>query len=100
MTVKVLVLKSSEKLICDLEEVDDGNQYRMQYPRKVPSINYIQRTNTLNVSYESWCNLSYEEDILIPKDWVVCVLDPHPELVVNYEEAIASIEQDLAIKNS
>lgn len=91
METKILILKSNEKLICNLEETDD--EYIMNYPRKVSSINIIKKTNTLSVSYDTWCNLSYQEHINISKDWVVCVLDPHPDLVANYEEAIFSNDE-------
>lgn len=92
MSIKVVILKSKETLICDLKETD--NEYIMNYPRKVASIDYIEKTKTLSVSYEVWCNLSYDEHITIPKDWIVSILNPHPEIIVNYTEAILSFDEE------
>lgn len=88
MAIKIVILKSKETLICSLKELDD--EYVLNYPRKVPSINYIEKTKTLSVSYESWCNMSGDESITIKKDWVVSVLNPFPEIITNYTEAILS----------
>lgn len=88
MAIKIVILKSNETLICSLKELD--NEYIMNYPRKVPSINYIEKTKTLSVSYESWCNMSGDESVTIKKDWVVSVLNPFPEIIMNYTEAILS----------
>lgn len=88
MAIKIVILKSKETLICSLKELDD--EYVMNYPRKVPSINYIEKTKTLSVSYESWCNLSGDETVTIKKDWVVSVLNPFPEIITNYTQAILS----------
>lgn len=92
MSIKIVILKSKETLICDLKETDAG--YVMNYPRKVASINYNEKTNVLSVSYEFWCNLSYDEHINISKDWVVSVLNPHQEIIVNYTEAILSFDKE------
>lgn len=92
MTIKVVILKSKETLICDLKEND--NEYIMNYPRKVESINYNEKTKILSVSYESWCNLSYDEHISISKDWIVSILNPHHEIIVNYTDAILKFDQE------
>lgn len=99
MTVKLLLLKSGEDLICDLQEmaVGDENEKRVVgYFLKSPCVvklvdDFEENKQSLKISLYPWMPLSSDETIPIPSDWVVTIVEPINQLkemyikdVINY----------------
>ena len=104
MAIKLLLLKSGEDMIADVKEMTfgEGNDSRvigyslnrpcvikMRDPNVIPE---LQKGNTKKAGYEvslfPWIPLSAEEDIPIPCDWVVTMVEPIPKLTQMYIEDV------------
>lgn len=94
METKILVLRSSEKIICGFEERD--LKYYIQYPRVISSIDVDEKTKSLRVSYEVWCNSIVEDEVQIAADWVAVIAEPHFDIKHNYEQYILENIKDLS----
>lgn len=86
MTIKLLLLKSGETLISDVKEVLKEEKvcgYLLSNPQRVFYESPIlspdgekQNESTVNVSLTRWMLLSKDNQIVIPFDWVVTIVDP------------------------
>ena len=126
MTVKLLLLKSGEDIIADVQEMisgEDTDSRVIGYYLDKPCIVKIRDSQVLTeeteatqkssfqVSLFPWMPLSADNKIPIPADWVVTIVEPKDKLkqmyiedVVNYGESNdksdATAEQsDSDIKN-
>jgi hypothetical protein len=109
MTIKLLLLKSGEDMIANVSEMtigEDENRrvvgyylnrpcvIKMKNPDILPA---LQEGNTKKAGYEvslfPWIPLSAEENIPIPSDWVVTMVDPAFKLKEMYVEDIVKYER-------
>jgi len=104
MSVKILLLKSNETLICDVKEMvekDDplGKEkvwgYLLTNPFKVNVQQPVFLTeedskskNSLEVIFSPWILLTDDKKMPIPYDWVVTIVDPIKDIKQMYEEKV------------
>ena len=110
MTIKLLLLKSGEDMIADITEMSYGEEedrrivgYYLNKPCiiKMRDPNVIdgqregrQRKAGYEVSLFPWMPLSAEDNIPIPSDWVVTMVEPTIKLKEMYVEDIVSNGKD------
>ena len=106
MAIKLLLLKSGEDMIADVKEMTfgEGDKTRvvgyslnrpcvikMREPNVIPE---MEEGNIKKAGYEvslfPWIPLSAEEDVPIPCDWVVTMVEPTFKLKEMYTEDIVN----------
>tara|TARA_B100000287_G_scaffold2043_1_gene2033 strand:- start:463 stop:837 length:375 start_codon:yes stop_codon:yes gene_type:complete len=102
MTVKLLLLKSGEDVIADVSEmvIGDGDErrvigYRLERPCVIkmrnPNIQGESGTKQkagFEVSLFPWIPLTKEENIPIPADWLITLVEPVENLALMYNEDV------------
>ena len=105
MSIKLTLLKSGETLISDVKELvsedsETGNReavaYLLNKPHKVAVRTEVLLTEDViddskrevQVSLSPWILLSADEDVTIPVDWIVTVVEPVASVKQMYEEKI------------
>jgi hypothetical protein len=105
MSIKLLLLKSGEEVIADIKEMiiggeDESTNRVIGYYLKNPCAVKIKESNPLSdntevvgrlgyeVSLYKWIPLSADEQITIPTDWVVTMVNPVSKLENMYTEDI------------
>ena len=96
MSIKLALLKSGEEVIADIKEVrQEETDVLVSYLFKDPYCVKIKTTQVLvedesrpkhELAYYKWMSLSKDNDIIVNKDWVVCITDPLDSVKKNYEE--------------
>ena len=108
MTIKLLILKSGEEIISDINEMAVGEEddqkvigYFLRRPclvkMKNPGVIDKESNKTkagFEVSLIPWIALSKEEVIPIPSDWLVTMVTPVEQLEKMYIEDVLSYGQD------
>ena len=108
MTIKLLILKSGEEIISDINEMVVGEEddqkvigYFLRRPclvkMKNPGVIDQEKNKTkagFEVSLIPWIALSKEEVIPIPSDWLVTMVTPVEQLEQMYVEDVLSYGQD------
>ena len=110
MTVKLLLLKSGEDLIADVQEMvsgegDEGRVigYLLNKPCtvKMRDPNLLQEETTeeqkkasFQVSLYPWMPLSADKVIPVPADWVVTIVEPIAKLTEMYIEDVINYGKD------
>ena len=97
MSVQLVLLKSGEEVIADVKELRDTNDELVSYVFKDPYCIKIKKNQVLaegeseakhHLAYYKWMSLTKDDDIIVNKDWVVCITDPLDSVKQNYEERI------------
>ena len=104
MTIKLMLLKSGEDIVSDVAEMavgEDKDRRVLGYYLNKPCVIKMRDPNTLEdmsegrgrkagfeVSLFPWMPLSAEENIPIPADWVVTMVEPTAKLTEMYVEDI------------
>lgn len=98
MSVKNVVLKTGDQLICDIKEGFVGEQlvcYQLSTPCSIvvnESVNYETNedgtTDRLRVALFPWPQLSAETEIKIAIDMVVTIVEPTQDLKTLYTEKV------------
>ena len=95
MSIQLVLLKSGEEVIADVKELRDTNDELVSYVFKDPYCIKIKKSQVLaegenqakhHIAYYKWMSLTKESDIIVNKDWVVCITDPLNSVKQNYEE--------------
>ena len=82
MSIQLALLKSGEDVIADIKEYRDADDKLVSYLFKDPYIIKIKTSQLLveedstpkhEVIYYKWISLSKDSDIIVNKDWVVCI---------------------------
>jgi len=109
MTIKLLLLKSGEDIISDIQEMVAGeNEERrvIGYLLSKPCIIKIRDSQVLTeetevtqksafqVSLYPWMPLSADKIIPVPADWVVTIVEPKDKLKEMYVEDVLSHGQE------
>lgn len=94
MSVQLALLKSGEEVIADIKEFRDSKDDLVSYLFKDPHCIKINTEQLLiesesapkhEVVFYKWMSLSKDTDIIVNKDWVVCITDPLDAIAVSYE---------------
>ena len=94
MTVKLVLLKSGETIISDAKEVHQDeklygylftNPQRVFYESPVLVPEEVMHSSVVNVSLTKWILLSKSNQMIVPFDWVVTMVDPIESLEKMYE---------------
>ena len=98
MSTKLALLKSGEDVIADIKEIrQETTDELISYLFKNPYCVKIKKTEVLvenelkpkpkhELAYYKWMSLSKDDDIIVNKDWVVCITNPLDSVKKNYEE--------------
>ena len=98
MSTKLALLKSGEDVIADIKEIrQETTDELISYLFKDPYCVKIKKSEVLvenelkpkpkhELAYYKWMSLSKDDDIIVNKDWVVCITDPLDSVKKNYEE--------------
>ena len=98
MSIQLALLKSGEEVIADIKEIrQEDTDVLVSYLFKNPYCVKIKTTQVLvedesrpkhQLAYYKWMSLSNDSDIIVNKDWVVCITDPLDTVKKNYEERV------------
>ena len=110
MTIKLLLLKSGEDLIADVQEMvaGEGDERRvigyllnkpcivkMRNPNVLPEQNVEEQKKTaFEVALYPWMPLSADKVIPVPADWVVTIVEPVAKLNEMYTEDVINYGKD------
>ena len=96
MSIKLALLKSGEEVIADISEFrQEETDILVSYLFKKPYCIKIKTSNVLvedkskekhELAYYKWMTLSKDDDIIVNKDWVVCITEPLDSIKKNYED--------------
>ena len=99
MSIKLVVLKSGEQVIADTKELVKEDVIRgilLNKPCKVRAARPVLLTEEENseddgnveITFSPFVLLSDDEDIIIPPDWIVTIVNPIESVVNLYQEKI------------
>ena len=97
MSIKLALRKSGEQVIADAKELVSEEKvrgYLFTRPHKVVSTQPLllteeqQDDNSLEVTLSPWIILSADNEVGVPTDWVVTVVEPLESVVKMYEEKV------------
>ncbi len=100
MSIKLALLKSGELLICDAKELVSDEKivsYLFTKPHRVKTNTPVVLSEDLEVDVSSktveitlspWILLTSEENIPVPTDWVVTMVEPVQDLKKMYEDKV------------
>ena len=97
MSVQLVLLKSGEEVIADVKELRDDSDDLLSYVFKNPYTIKIKTAQVLmegkgspkhEAIYYRWMSLSKDTDIIVNKDWIVCITDPIDTIKTSYEERL------------
>jgi len=111
MTVKLLLLKSGEDLIADVQEMifgEDEEKRVVGYYLTRPCVVKMRSPNLLTeengdqgpqkmgyqVTLHPWMPLTIDEKIPVPSDWVVTMVNPTEKLKQMYIEDVVNYGKD------
>ena len=96
MSIQLALLKSGEEVIADIKEIrQEETDVLVSYLFKDPYCVKIKTTQVLvedesrpkhELAYYKWMSLSKDNDIIVNKDWVVCITEPLDSIKQNYED--------------
>ena len=91
MTIKVLVLKSGEDVIADVQEMMSSENQVMGYFLNKPCVVKLQakETNTdVSVRMHPWMPIARETMIPVSADWVVTMVTPVEKILEMYQKQV------------
>jgi len=98
MSTQLALLKSGEEVIADIKEIrQEETDELVSYLFKKPYCVKIKTSQVLveqetrpkhELAYYKWMSLSKDDDIIVNKDWVVCISEPLDTVKKNYEEKV------------
>ena len=91
MTIKVLVLKSGEDVIADVQEMMSSENQVMGYFLNKPCVVKIQTkgdSQDVSVRMHTWVPFAREKMIPLSTDWVVTMVTPVESIQEMYEKQV------------
>ena len=97
MSIQLALLKSGEEVIADIAEFRNSEDELVSYLFKKPYCVKIKTSQVLveqetrpkhELAYYKWMSLSKDDDIIVNRDWVVCISEPLDTVKKNYEEKV------------
>ena len=96
MSIKLALLKSGEEVIADISEFRQKETdilisylFKKPYCIKIKTSEVLVEDNSKEkheLAYYKWMTLSKDDDIIVNKDWVVCIAEPLDSIKKNYED--------------
>lgn len=100
MSISVVILKSGDQILCDLQEVFDGDSenrkgicllMRHPYLLNIVEVPLQEKVGTdLQVKFTRWCPYSVDTQFKLPYDSVLSVGTPDASLAEAYEQKIVA----------
>ena len=103
MSIQLALLKSGEEVIADIKEYRDKSDNLVSYLFRDPFAIKVKTSQLLveeegtpkhEVIYYKWMSLSKDTDIIVNKDWVVCITDPLDSITKSYTERMNGRRSD------
>ena len=104
MSIQLALLKSGEEVIADIKELrsSEGDElvsyvFKDPYSIKIKTSQVLIEANDApkhDVVYYKWMSLSKDSDIIVNKDWVVCITDPLDSITKSYTERMNGRRSD------
>ena len=103
MAIKLLLLKSGEDIIADVQEMVVGEEETKRvvgYYLNRPSVVKLFKnqeddvTKGMQISMYAWMPLAKDQTIPVIADWVVTMVDPVDNLINLYKEEIVNYGND------
>ena len=97
MSIKLALLKSVEEVIADIAEFRNSEDELVSYLFKKPYCVKIKTSQVLvenesrpkhQLAYYKWMSLSKDDDIIVNRDWGVCISEPLDSVKKTYEEKV------------
>ena len=97
MSIKLALLKSGEEVIADIAEFRNSEDELVSYLFKKPYCVKIKTSQVLvenesrpkhQLAYYKWMSVSKDDDIIVNRDWVVCISEPLDSVKKTYEEKV------------
>ena len=91
MTIKVLVLKSGEDVIADVQEMMSSENQVMGYFLNKPCVVKLQAKETnsdVSVRMHPWMPIAREKMIPVSADWVVTMVTPVEKILEMYQKQV------------
>ena len=98
MSIQLALLKSGEEVISDIKEIrQEETDELVSYLFKKPYCVKIKTSQVLvenesrpkhELAYYKWMSLSKDDDIIVNRDWVVCISEPLDTVKKNYEAKV------------
>ena len=91
MTIKVLVLKSGEDVIADIQEMMSSENQVMGYFLSKPCVVKLQAkgdSQDVSVRMHPWMPIAREKMIPLSTDWVVTMVTPVEKIQEMYEKQV------------
>jgi len=98
MSIKLVLLKSGEQVIADAKELvseETVRGYLLNKPQKVTAAKPMLLTEeegsdegNVQITLSPFILLTKDEDIVVPTDWVVTVVEPLETVVEMYQEKV------------
>ena len=97
MSIQLVLLKSGEEVIADVKELRDDEDELISYVFKDPYRIKIKTAQVLvegkntpkhEAVFYKWMSLSKDSDIIVNKDWIVCITDPIDTIKTLYEDRL------------
>jgi len=99
MSIKLVVLKSGDQVIADVKELVKEDVIRgilLNKPCKVRAARPVllteeespQDPGSVEITFSPFILLTEDEDIIIPPDWIVSIVNPLESVVNMYQEKI------------
>ena len=91
MTIKVLVLKSGEDVIADVQEMMSSENQVMGYFLSKPCVVKLQAKETssdVSVRMHPWMPIAREKMIPLSTDWVVTMVTPVESIQEMYQKQV------------
>jgi len=91
MTIKVLVLKSGEDVIADVQEMMSSSDQVIGYFLTKPCVVKLQAKETnsdVSVRMHPWMPIAREKMIPVSADWVVTMVTPVEKILEMYQKQV------------
>ena len=97
MSIKLALLKSGEEVIADIAEFRNSEDELVSYLFKKPYCVKIKTSQVLvenesrpkhQLAYYKWMSLSKDDDIIVNRDWVVCISEPLDSVKKTFQEKV------------
>jgi len=110
MSIKLALLKSGETIISDAKELISDDKvcgYLFTKPQKVETRKTIllaeetdSQKGDLEVSLSPWIILTNDEQIPVPPDWIVTIVEPIKTIKEMYEEKVNEQDSQVSFTES
>lgn len=104
MSTSIVILKTGEKLITDLQEAFDGDDenkkgicliLRHPYELSLVPVEEPEDGMDLRIEFSKWCPYAIDTEFRVPYDSVMAIGNPDPTLAEAFEKKIEIVQEVL-----